>query len=140
MRHAGGVLLIRHASAGKRTQWEGDDRRRPLDERGRQQALRLVDLLADYPIERILSSPYDRCVQTVEPLARARGLAIEVRDELGEERQAHDGAALVARLLDTDTAVCCHGGLSEVLVGESQKKGETLVIAADGTVRARVRP
>jgi broad specificity phosphatase PhoE len=133
------VLLIRHASAGKRTEWEGDDRRRPLDERGREQALRLVSLLAEYAIERILSSPYDRCVQTVEPLANARGLAIEVREELGEERQAGDGAALVARLFDTDTAVCCHGGLSDALVGEWQKKGETLVLARDGTARTRVR-
>lgn len=137
--YAGGVLLIRHASAGKRTEWEGDDRRRPLDERGRKQALRLVGLLAEYPIERILSSPYDRCVQTVEPLADARGLAIEVREELGEERQADDGAALVAGLLGTDTAVCCHGGLSEVVIGESQKKGETLVVARDGTARTRLR-
>jgi phosphohistidine phosphatase SixA len=133
------VLLIRHASAGKRTEWERDDRRRPLDERGRLQALRLVGLLADYPIERIVSSPYDRCVQTVEPLARARGLAIEIRQELAEERQADEGAALVAPLLDTDRAVCCHGGLSEVVVGESQKKGETLVLVPDGTVRMRVR-
>ncbi len=132
-------MLIRHASAGKRTEWEGNDRRRPLDERGRQQALRLVGLLADYPIERILSSPYDRCVQTVELLARARGLAIEMRDELAEERQVEEGVALVARLLGMDTAVCCHGGLSEVAVGESQKKGETLVLATDGTVRMRVR-
>jgi phosphohistidine phosphatase SixA len=133
------VLLIRHASAGKRMQWEGDDRRRPLDERGRRQALGLVSLLADYPLERILSSPYDRCVLTVEPLARSRGLAIEVREELAEERQAHEGAALVARLLDTNTAVCCHGGLSDVVVGESQKKGEVLVLAPDGTVRVRLR-
>ena len=87
------MLLVRHASAGKRTEWTGGDRRRPLDERGQLQALRLVGLLADYPIERILSSPYDRCVQTVEPLARARGLAIEMRDELGEERQADEGTA-----------------------------------------------
>jgi len=133
------VLLIRHALAGKRTEWRGDDRRRPLDERGRRQALRLVDLLAGYPIERILSSPYDRCVQTVEPLARARGLAIDVRDEFAEERQADEGAALAARLLNRDTAVYCHGGLSEVVLGESQKKGETLVLAQDGTVRMLVR-
>jgi len=65
-----------------------DDPLRPLDERGRQGALSLVGLLADYPIERILSSPYDRCGQTVEPLACAGGLAIELRDELAEERQA----------------------------------------------------
>src|SRR6185436_5719102 len=88
------LFLVRHASAGHRASWEGEQRIRPLDERGRRQALALVDLLEGEPIERILSSPAFRCVQTVEPLAAARGLEIELRDELTEERQADDGAAL----------------------------------------------
>ena len=70
-----------------RSEWEGDDRLRPLDERGRRQAEALVDALAAFPITRIFSSPYDRCVQTVEPLAAQRGLPVELREELGEEQQ-----------------------------------------------------
>src|SRR4051812_22935809 len=119
------MFLIRHARAGERTEWTGDDRRRPLDKRGRKQAEHLVESLAGYPLTRILSSPYDRCVQTVEPLARARGIDIELRDELGEERQLSQGVELVRSLLDEDAAVCGHGGLSDALVGVSQKKGET---------------
>jgi len=42
---------------------------------------RSVVALSDYPLTRILSSPYDRCVETVEPLAQARGLEIEIHDE-----------------------------------------------------------
>ena len=61
------MILLRHAWAGDSSKWKGDDRHRPLDERGRNQAERLVEKLADQEIERILSSPYDRCVQTVEP-------------------------------------------------------------------------
>ena len=36
---------IRHASAGDRDTWIGDDRARPLDDQGRQQAAALVELL-----------------------------------------------------------------------------------------------
>jgi Histidine phosphatase superfamily (branch 1) len=59
------LLVIRHARAGHRTQWEGDDRRRPLDERGHAQSKKLVLELEGFAIERILSSPYDRCVEPV---------------------------------------------------------------------------
>ncbi len=134
------TLLIRHARAGERAEWSDDDRRRPVDERGRKQAADLVDALSGYRLTRILSSPYDRCVQTVEPLAQARGLEIEIRDELGEERQLDEGVELVRSLLDQDVAVCGHGGLSDALVGVSQKKGETLVLDELGHVVESIRP
>jgi hypothetical protein len=134
------LLVIRHARAGKRSQWEGDDRRRPLDERGTNQARDLVDVLAPFEIGRILSSPYDRCVQTVEPLAAARGLTVEPRDELGEERQGIDGVTLARSLLGEAVALCVHAGLSDVAFDESLKKGETLVVDGDGTVVDRIRP
>ena len=120
------MIVIRHAWAGDRDEWEGDDRRRPLDERGREQAERLVEELVGCKIERILSSPYDRCVQTVEPLARARGLEIELRDELGEKRQVPDGVQLAESLKGQPVAICVHGGLSEELVGQHLKKGQWL--------------
>jgi phosphohistidine phosphatase SixA len=133
------LLLIRHARAGEREEWEGDDRERPLDERGRKRAAELVDALSDYEVARIISSPFDRCVQTVEPLAHARGLEIEVRDELGEERQLDDGVELVRSLFDQDVAVCGHGGLSDSLAGVSQKKGETLVFDEHGHIVKSIR-
>jgi 8-oxo-dGTP diphosphatase len=133
------LLVIRHARARDRDHWEGDDRKRPLDERGRRQAAELAQELAGYPISRILSSPYDRCVQTVEPLAAQRGLAIEQRDELGEERQHHDGAALVRSLIGRPVAVCVHGGLSDAVFGERLKKGGLLVVDERGNVAERLR-
>jgi phosphohistidine phosphatase SixA len=133
------LLVIRHGRAGDSSEWEGDDRLRPLDKRGRRQAEALVDSLAPFAIARILSSPYDRCVQTVEPLAAARGLPIETREELGEDRQAGDGVALARSLAGEDAAICVHGGLSDAAFGERQKKGETLVVDADGRVVQRIR-
>lgn len=125
------ILLVRHASAGDREEWDGDDRPRPLDERGRRQANGLIELLVEYEVTRLLSSPSLRCIQTVDAFAQARGLEIEIRDELSEERQHVDGPALVASLHDGDAALSCHGGLSEAICGESQKKAEVLVL--DGT-------
>ncbi len=132
------MLVIRHASAGDSAAWEGDDRLRPLDARGLAQTSRLVELLEGNAISLILSSPALRCLQTVEPLARSRGLEIEVREELAEERQQSDGAQLVLALRREDAAVSVHGGLSEVAFDVSQKKGEVLVIDGTGQVVERI--
>lgn len=134
------MLIIRHASAGEREDWQGDDRLRPLDEKGFTQASRLVQLLEGYEVSRVLSSPALRCVQTVEQLARAHGLDPELRDELAEERQELDGAELVKSLTGEDVAVCVHGGLSEAAFGVSQKKGEALEVDESGRVVERIRP
>ncbi len=125
------IILIRHAWAGERSEWGGDDRRRPLDERGRLQATALVDLLAGYELDRVVTSPYDRCVQTVVPLAAARGLEVEEREELSDELQEGAGVALT-RTLEGAPAVCCHGELAPALIGESQKKGEVIVLERRG--------
>ncbi|MFP5022774.1 histidine phosphatase family protein [Pseudonocardia phyllosphaerae] len=55
-----------------------------LDERGREQAAKVVDRLADLPLASIVTSPLTRCRQTVAPLARARGLDPVVDDGLAE--------------------------------------------------------
>lgn len=133
------ILLVRHASAGDRDEWEGDDRLRPLDKRGLRQAERLVELLARYDLDRILSSPAIRCVQTVEPLAQARGLDIELHDELSEERQAIEGPSFVRSFQVPNAALSCHGGLSEAVCGEMQKKAEVLVLEGE-RVAGRMRP
>lgn len=80
------VLLIRHGE----NDWVGTDRlagRTPgvhLNEKGRQQAQRLVELLADQPLDALYSSPLERCLQTVEPLAAARGLTVQIHAGLLE--------------------------------------------------------
>ena len=133
------MLVIRHARAGKRREWTGNDRLRPLDDRGRAQAHALVAELAAFPLERILSSPYDRCVQTVEPLATARGVQVEIVDELAEEHQAGAGVELARASAGKPVALCVHGGLSDVVFEVNQKKGEALVVDAERRVVARIR-
>jgi 8-oxo-(d)GTP phosphatase len=116
------VILLRHASAGDRKTWQGADRLRPLDERGREQALALAERLRAQGVERVYSSPYVRCTQTVAPL----GLEIVPDERLAE------GAPLEATLellRDLDDAVACtHGDVIEVVLGHGLKKGAGVVL------------
>ena len=129
------IVLIRHASAGDRDEWQGDDRIRPLDEKGKRQAEKLVARLAETPFARVLSSPYIRCVQTVEPLASARRLPIEELDELGEG--ADPDAAVSALRAADGAAACVHGDLVEELLGRSLKKGAFVLLNARDLVQNR---
>lgn len=133
------VLLVRHARAGERAEWEGDDRLRPLDEKGLQQAQGLVELLAEYPIGRILSSPFLRCTQTVEPLADARTLAVEEVDELAEGRTRQDVVSLLSSTEETCAVLCTHGDVVEELLDDGLKKGATEVLELEDGRLTRVR-
>ncbi len=126
------MILVRHASAGDRDEWVGDDGERPLDERGVRQADELVERLAEFPVDEILTSPAVRCVQTVQQLAAARGLEPVVRDELSEQRQSTDGADLVRELAGRNVVLCGHGGLEHALVDPPKwRKGAAFVVDAD---------
>lgn len=110
------VLLIRHAHALPRRDWGGDDRLRPLSARGKDQAAGLVAALQGQAPQRILSSPYLRCLRTVEPLAAHLGLHVEPSDDLAEG-SGEKALALVRSLADEKVALCSHGDvIPEVLV------------------------
>jgi phosphohistidine phosphatase SixA len=121
------IFLVRHATAGKRSKWHGDDRLRPLDQRGRRQAEKLVDQLRDVRFERIVSSPYARCVQTVEPLGAARGLRVETDQALAEGVGA-EAALTLFRGIGADLVACVHGDLVIELLGEKRRKGSTTIL------------
>jgi broad specificity phosphatase PhoE len=126
------VLVVRHAKAGDRDRWEGDDALRPLTAEGTAQAEGLAATLAPFAIGRVLSSPYLRCTQTVAPLAAARGLDVEEIEDLAE------GAGPAARRLlaslpggadvtPGDTVLCTHGDvLFEILDGLTEEGGPAL--------------
>ena len=124
------LLLIRHGSAGHSDQWQGDDRLRPLDAKGRRQAEALVPLLAEFDLDRLVSSPYVRCVQTVEPLARSRELEIELDDALGADH-VDDVPSVLDRLRGHDAALCTHGDLPW-LGNRPFKKGSVWVLDEAG--------
>jgi phosphohistidine phosphatase SixA len=120
------VLLVRHTHAGDRSAWDGDDRRRPVSDRGALQAEALVDLLATYPVERVLTSPYIRCVQSVAPLAAARGLEVEEEDLLAEGAPLDLVQALLRRCEAEGVVLCSHGDVIGAVVSDLAHRGVDL--------------
>jgi 8-oxo-dGTP diphosphatase len=110
----GCVLLVRHAIAGSRSDWDGEDSLRPLDAEGWAQAEELVRLLARFEVQRIVSADYLRCAQTVQPLAEAIGMAIkdeELFSESGYPGQEHETLNLLRDMGESlDTTVICSQG------------------------------
>jgi 8-oxo-dGTP diphosphatase len=134
------ILLVRHARAGERGSAGADDSLRPLDEIGRQQAEALAAMLSDRPLARIVTSPYRRCIQTVEPLAWAAGLEIEQRDELAEGSPLSDVLALIAcHDQQGDMVLCTHGDVIEEMVGRGRpaEKGSVWVLDPEHDLEPR---
>lgn len=107
------VLVVRHGCAGDKRLWEGPDEVRPVDAAGALQAEALVAALDARPVHRIVSSPTLRCVQTMEPLARDRGLPVELEPALGKDGS---GDGLLALVTDPEAAgavLCTHRELME---------------------------
>ena len=84
----------------------------------------------------MLSSPYLRCVQTVEPLAGSRGLEVEGREELGEDTQESGLAVVVREVAARNVVICVHGGAAQALAQvPTHKKGGVWVLDGVRPVR-----
>jgi broad specificity phosphatase PhoE len=120
------ILLLRHTHAGDRDAWDGDDRRRPVSDRGVRQAQALVAQLGPYPVERVLTSPYVRCVQSVEPLAAARGLEVEEDDRLAEGTPFDLVQRLLHEVAGSHAVLCSHGDVIGAIVTDLAHRGVDL--------------
>lgn len=120
-------MLLRHASAGDRRHWSGPDRERPLDDKGVEQARLLVEPLAALGVTAIVSSPYVRCTQTVEPLALELELEIERSDALAEGAP-RDAALRLAEAAGPGAVLCTHGDVIEAVLEAGLKKGAAALI------------
>jgi phosphohistidine phosphatase SixA/8-oxo-dGTP pyrophosphatase MutT (NUDIX family) len=131
------VFLVRHGRAEAPA--PGDDRGRPLDSRGRWQAARLAAAVAGYPVARLLASPADRCVQTLEPLAARLGASIERHPVLDEGARAPAVRAWLLRLGEGPLVCCTHGDVVAALVGGDGpvEPGAVWLLAREGE---RLRP
>src|SRR5262245_51474569 len=104
------VHLVRHAKAKSRGEWTEPDELRPLTKRGRREALALGERLQEAAIERLVSSPFRRCVQTFEPLAQSLDLAIETTHLLAEGADGPQALEFLVSLGRTESVACCTHG------------------------------
>jgi 8-oxo-(d)GTP phosphatase len=115
------LILLRHASAGTKSEWGGADEDRPLDSQGTQQALLLGRLIACFGPARVISSPAERCLASVRPYADSTGASIEMeaaftvadkhangaRDAHAKELAKAAAAAVAGAAADARPVVIC---------------------------------
>jgi 8-oxo-dGTP diphosphatase len=109
------ILLVRHAKAGKRSEWRGDDNDRPLDSVGKDQARRLVDLLSMFGPNRVISARPVRCVETVKPMAEQLGVELGIEPDFDDDTYERSPAAAETALMSL------------------AKPGRVTVVASQGT-------
>jgi 8-oxo-dGTP diphosphatase len=132
------VILLRHASAGAKDAWAGDDLDRPLDADGAAAAERLAGLLSCYGSGQVISSAAERCVATVRPYARRVGVEITVEprltvsEPLAEQAAVMDLAVAIAAER-RPTVLCAHReNLAPVLTAICDYLGAGLPGGPDG--------
>lgn len=122
----GTLYLLRHAAAGDRSKWEGVDALRPLTKKGRRQSEAIAGYLGDAGIERIYTSPYTRCVQTMEPLAEAIGAKVREHDALAEGPDIDAAYELCDELVGYNAVLCSHGDVIPAVINRMMWAGLTL--------------
>ncbi len=102
------IYFVRHAKAGSRSAWIGDDRDRPLVDNGWEQARELATRLSVLNPSVLWSSPYLRCQQTLQPLGELCGLDVVVDARLEEESPLEKSLAILDDAPD-NAVLCSHG-------------------------------
>ena len=116
------VYLVRHAKAGERRVWQADDLDRPLSKAGWKQAEALGKRLAKKGVGELVSSPYVRCMQTLEPLATSIGSTVRPDDRLLEDSSFEGVLELIAEL-DDKAVLCSHGDVIPATIQALVRRG-----------------
>ena len=121
--HTFPIVVLRHAKALSRSEWEGADAARPLTERGRRQAEAIVAPLRAFGVRRIITSDAVRCVQTVTPLANAIDRVPVMTEHLSQdawEEGVSDVRTVVGKRVRAGkpAVICSHGPVLPGILSE----------------------
>ncbi len=124
------IFVVRHAKAGSRHNWAGDDVDRPLSKAGRRQAEALTDRLRAEAVSGLWSSPYARCMETLAPLGTALGLEVIAEPRLAEGGRFEDTLELLREVPD-GAVLCSHGDIIPELLDALARRGTKLLTRPD---------
>lgn len=124
------IYVVRHAKAGERRVWSGDDIDRPLSKIGRSQSHALATRLSTHEPSTLLSSPYVRCVQTLGPLAELTGLDITIEPRICEYEPFEPVLELLAEVPDR-AVLCSHGDIIPTTIAALERRGMEITSQAD---------
>ena len=116
------IYIVRHAKAGKRSEWHDDDDLRPLSKTGWRQAELVAEQLKKLSITSLISSPATRCVQTLEPLAQLTKLKLEIDKRLLEHGDVADMLEIAEEVEDS-TVLSSHGDMIPELIKTLERRG-----------------
>jgi 8-oxo-dGTP diphosphatase len=116
------VFLVRHAKAGERRVWFDADDLRPLSKQGFKQAEAIAERLAAEGATELYSSPFLRCVQTLEPLADRLDIKIHADDRLAED-QPFEGALDLLGEVPDGAVLCSHGDVIPATIDALVRRG-----------------
>ena len=116
------LYIVRHAKAGKRSEWDGPDTLRPLSDKGWEQAQAIAKKLIELKPIALISSPAVRCMQTLEPLSEAMKIKIVTDKRLFEDG---DVAKMIELLEDAQdsTVISSHGDMIPEAIKILQRRG-----------------
>lgn len=124
------IYLVRHAKAGERRTWSGDDTERPLSGKGWKQAEAIADRLADRGVSELRSSGYVRCMETLQPLADKLDLEVIDEPRLFEDEPFEPVLELLEEVPD-GAVLCSHGDIIPAVVQALHRRGMELDTPAD---------
>jgi 8-oxo-dGTP diphosphatase len=116
------VYLVRHSKAGERRLWNGDDIDRPLSKKGWKQSKALARRLSRKHVTALHSSPYMRCMQSLEPLGGMVNLDVIAEKRLLEHEPFEPVLDLLAEVQD-GAVLCTHGDIIPAVIAELMQRG-----------------
>ncbi len=116
------LFLVRHAKAGKRSQWDDDDSLRPLVAEGVRQSEVIAEAIAPLQPTALFSSPYVRCMQTLEPLSKATGLQVAPHELLAEGVDFIRTVEWIHTLAD-GAVMCSHADVIPEVIDALERRG-----------------
>lgn len=130
MAQADTIYLVRHAKAGERRLWSGDDVDRPLSKRGWKQSRSVGARLAKKGATALYSSGYVRCIQTLEPLGELIGADVKVEQRLVEDEPFEPVLELLCEV-ENGAVLCSHGDIIPPTIQALQRRGMVIETPAD---------
>lgn len=120
------VWLVRHAHAGSRSDWNGDDELRPLSAKGQSQAKALASFLRWQASGSLLSSPYVRCYDTLKPLGKKLDQSVAHHGSLEEGASAKTAQTLVEEV-PSGSVLSTHGDVIPAMLDRALERGMELL-------------
>ena len=124
------LFLVRHAKAGERRLWEGNDLDRPLSKTGWKQSEAVGKRLETLGPTDLWSSPYVRCIQTLEPLGRRLQRSVGIEPRLTEDEPVEPVLELLQEVAD-GAVLCSHGDIIPAAIQALQSSGTAIRTPVD---------